>query len=200
MLETRETFQGSLEDATRKEMANLPNLLTILRVTVIPVLFLLLLEPGRTLSLVIAALFIVAAVTDLLDGYLARKYRIVTRVGKILDPIADKLVVSAAMILMIPMGRIQAWIVALIILRDIAIDGMRHIATAGGFIIAASKMGKQKTLSQVIAVSALLIHYPLFGLDAQRIGTIVLYVALLLTIVSGLDYGYKFYKWAVSRS
>ncbi len=196
----KETVQAPMESTGRKDIVNLPNLLTMLRIAVIPVLFLLLLDPGRLLSLVIAVLFIAAAVTDLLDGYLARKYQIVTKVGKILDPIADKLVVSTAMILMIPMGRIPAWIVAFIILRDIAIDGIRNIATAGGYIIAASKMGKQKTLSQVIAVSALLIHYPLFGINAHQVGIAVLYVALALTIASGLDYGFKFYKWAFSRS
>lgn len=181
-------------------MLNLPNLITMLRITVIPVLFLLLLDPGRVLSLVIAIFFIIAAITDLLDGYIARKYDIVTKAGKILDPIADKLIVSTAMILMIPLGRIPAWIVALIVMRDFAVDGIRHISTAGGgAIIAASKIGKQKTLAQVIAISALLIHYPIFGADAHRVGIVVLYVALTLTIWSGLDYVLKFSKWALKR-
>lgn len=184
----------------RREMLNLPNLITMLRVAVIPVLFLLLLDPGRVMSLVIAGFFIAAAITDLLDGYIARKYDIVTKAGKILDPIADKLIVSTAMILMIPLGRIPAWIVALIVMRDFAVDGIRHMSTAGGgHIIAASNIGKQKTLSQVIAISALLIHYPIFGADAHKVGIAVLYLALALTIWSGLDYVLKFSKWALKR-
>lgn len=198
MLDVKGTFEKTDMEDERKKFINLPNTLTLLRISVLPVLFLLLLNPGRWWSLVIAIAFIIASVTDLLDGYIARKYQIVTKIGKILDPIADKLVVSAAMILMIPIGRIPAWIVAIIILRDIAIDGIRHMATAGGFIISASRLGKQKTLAQVIATSALLIHYPLFGLDAHQIGIAVLYIALFLTIWSGLDYLIKFYRWVSS--
>ncbi|HOO90862.1 MAG TPA: CDP-alcohol phosphatidyltransferase family protein, partial [Syntrophales bacterium] len=107
----------------RNEIFNLPNTITLLRLAVIPVLFLLLLSPGPILSLVIAILFIIAAITDLLDGYIARKYNIVTTMGKFLDPVADKLVVTTAMIMLIPIGRIPAWIVALIIMRDLLVDG-----------------------------------------------------------------------------
>ncbi len=200
MLEgTKETILNPELNDQRNEMINLPNLITLLRITVIPFLFLLLLEPGRILSLVIAVFFIIAAITDLLDGYIARKYQIVTKAGKILDPVADKLIVSTAMILMIPLGRIPAWIVALIILRDFAMDGIRHISTAGGAIISASKLGKQKTLAQVMAITALLVHYPLFGIDTHQVGTVILYVALALTILSGFDYGLKFYRWALTR-
>ena len=182
----------------RKDLINLPNLITMLRIFVIPVLFLLLLDPGKILSLVIAGLFILAAITDLIDGYLARKYNLVTKAGKILDPIADKLIVSTAMILMIPLGRIPAWIVAIVILRDIAIDGIRHVSIVGGTVIQASGLGKKKTLSQVIAISALLIHYPLFGLNAHLIGICTLYLALILTLWSGMDYAIKFYRAFIS--
>lgn len=201
MLESMEEISDKVAiNERRREMLNLPNLITMLRVAVIPVLFLLLLDPGRVMSLVIAGFFIAAAITDLLDGYIARKYDIVTKAGKILDPIADKLIVSTAMILMIPLGRIPAWIVALIVMRDFAVDGIRHMSTAGGgHIIAASNIGKQKTLSQVIAISALLIHYPIFGADAHKVGIAVLYLALALTIWSGLDYVLKFSKWALKR-
>lgn len=196
----KEISENAPVNGRRREMVNLPNLITMLRVTVIPVLFLLLLDPGRVLSLVIAVVFIIAAITDLLDGYIARKYDIVTKAGKILDPIADKLIVSTAMILMIPLGRIPAWVVALIVMRDFAVDGIRHMSTAGGgAIIAASKIGKQKTLSQVIAISALLIHYPIFGADAHQVGIVVLYIALALTIWSGLDYVLKFSRWVLKR-
>ena len=180
----------SIEDGS--DIVNLPNLITMLRVLVIPIFFLLLLEPGPVLSLVIAALFVLAAVTDLIDGYLARKYQIVTQVGKIIDPIADKLIVSTAMILMIPLGRAPAWVVAVVIMRDIIIDGVRNVSTAGGVVISASAIGKKKTLAQVIAITALLIHYPFFGLDAHLIGLYVLYIALILTVWSGVDYTVHF--------
>ena len=185
--------------AEKKEIFNLPNTITLLRISVIPVLFLLLLSPGRILSLFIATMFILAALTDLLDGYIARKYRIVTSIGKFLDPVADKIIVNTAMILMIPTGHIPAWIVALIIIRDVAVDGIRNIASSDGIIIAASKLGKQKTLSQIIAVSALIIHYPLFGIDAHLVGIIILYFALLLTIWSGVDYFLKFYRETIVK-
>ncbi|MBN2397721.1 MAG: CDP-diacylglycerol--glycerol-3-phosphate 3-phosphatidyltransferase, partial [Deltaproteobacteria bacterium] len=152
----------------RNEIFNLPNSITLIRLAVIPVLFLLLLSPGKILSMVIAVLFIMASITDLLDGYVARKYNIVTTMGKFLDPVADKLVVTTAMIMMIPIGRIPAWIVVIIIMRDLLVDGLRSIASADGIVIDASRLGKQKTLCQVIAVSALLIHYDtVFGIDAH---------------------------------
>jgi CDP-diacylglycerol--glycerol-3-phosphate 3-phosphatidyltransferase len=180
----------------KKEVFNLPNSITLIRIGVIPVLFLLLLNPGKMLSLIIAIVFIIAAVTDLLDGYIARKYDIVTKIGKYLDPLADKLIVNTAMIMMIPIGRIPAWIVAVIIMRDFAVDGLRGIAS-DDFVIYASKLGKQKTLCQIFAVSALLIHYPLFGADAHAVGMAVLYLALVLTLWSGVDYFMRFYRVAI---
>ncbi|MCX5845314.1 MAG: CDP-diacylglycerol--glycerol-3-phosphate 3-phosphatidyltransferase [Deltaproteobacteria bacterium] len=173
---------------------NVPNTITMLRVTIIPVLFFLLLSPGQTESLVIATFFVLAALTDLLDGYLARKYEIVTVMGKYLDPIADKLIINTAMILMIPIGRISAWIVAVIIIRDFVVDGIRTIASSEGIVIQASKLGKQKTMCQIFALSALMIHYPFLGADAHAIGTVILYLALVLSVYSGFDYFMKFYR------
>jgi CDP-diacylglycerol---glycerol-3-phosphate 3-phosphatidyltransferase len=191
---------GRLPDLTEKgARLNFPNIITVLRVTVIPVLFFLLLSPGRDGSLIIAGLFILAALTDLLDGYLARKYEIVTVMGKFLDPIADKLIVNTAMILMIPIGRISAWIVAIIIIRDFVVDGVRAIAQSEGFVIQASRLGKRKTLCQIFAVSALMIHYPFLGADAHAVGTVILYIALVLSVTSGIDYLIKFYENIMSR-
>jgi len=136
----------------------------------------------------------------MLDGYVARRYNIVTTMGKFLDPIADKLVINTAMILMIPIGRIPAWVVAIIIIRDFAVDGIRNIASSGGHIIQASWLGKQKTLCQVFAVSALMIHYPFLGADAHVVGTTILFLALILSIYSGLDYLVKFYRHIVTES
>lgn len=185
--------------ASRREIINLPNTITMLRIGIIPVLFFLLTAPGPEVSMILAVLFILASLTDLLDGYIARKYRIVTTMGKFLDPIADKLVVNTAMLLMIPIGRIPAWIVAITIIRDIAVDGMRSIASAEGIVIDASRLGKQKTLCQVFAVSALMIHYPIFGIDAHVVGMVILYVALVLTVLSGSEYFLKFYRGAIRK-
>ncbi|MEN6331268.1 MAG: CDP-diacylglycerol--glycerol-3-phosphate 3-phosphatidyltransferase [Smithella sp.] len=175
---------------------NLPNTISLIRLSVVPFLFILLWSPGEFWSLVLAILFVAASITDLLDGYIARKYKLVTTMGKFLDPIADKLMINTAMILMIPIGRIPAWIVALTIIRDFVVDGVRSIASSEGLFIQASRLGKQKTLAQIIALTALLIHYPIFGFDAHRVGIIVLYVAFVLTIYSGTNYFIQFYKRA----
>ena len=177
-----------------RRIINLPNTITIVRLCIIPILFCLMLSPDQTWSLVIALLFIAAALTDLLDGYVARRYGIVTTMGKFLDPIADKLVINTAMVVMIPTGRIAAWIVAIIIIRDFFVDGVRSIAQSEGVIIQASYLGKQKTLCQVFAVSALMIHYPFMGADAHTVGTVLIFLALILSVCSGLDYFLNFLK------
>jgi CDP-diacylglycerol--glycerol-3-phosphate 3-phosphatidyltransferase len=182
-----------IRDENRR-IINLPNAITVLRIGILPVLFLVLLEPGEALSLAIAILFILAALTDLLDGYVARRYNIVTRMGKLLDPIADKIIMSAAMILLIPIGRIPAWVVALMVMRDFAVDGLRSMAAAEGHVIDASDLGKYKTFCQIIAVSALIIHYPIYGIDPSTIGRAFIYVALVLSMWSGFDYLVRFYK------
>ncbi|MHB8769734.1 MAG: CDP-diacylglycerol--glycerol-3-phosphate 3-phosphatidyltransferase [Syntrophales bacterium] len=181
----------------KRAIYNLPNTISLLRIGVIPVLFLLLLSPGPLMSLLIAVLFIISALTDLLDGYIARRYGIVTTMGKFLDPIADKLIVNTAMIMLIPIGRIPAWIVAIIVIRDFAVDGIRTIASSEGMIIQASALGKRKTLCQIFAVSALMIHYPFIGADAHSVGIAILYIALVLTVVSGADYLLKFYRASI---
>jgi CDP-diacylglycerol---glycerol-3-phosphate 3-phosphatidyltransferase len=180
--------------AENRRIINLPNAITLLRIGILPVLFLILLEPGEAMSLAISILFILAALTDLLDGYVARRYNIVTRIGKLLDPIADKIIMSAALVLLIPVGRAPAWVVALMIMRDFAVDGLRSMAAAEGHVIEASQLGKYKTFCQIVAVSALIIHYPIYGIDPGSIGTMFLYVALALSLWSGFDYLVKFYR------
>jgi CDP-diacylglycerol---glycerol-3-phosphate 3-phosphatidyltransferase len=180
----------------KRVIFNLPNTITLMRIGAVPFLFLLLASPGEFWSLILAIIFVAAAITDLVDGYIARKYQLVTTMGKFLDPIADKLIVNTAMILMIPLGRIPAWIVAITIMRDLVVDGVRSIASSEGLFIQASRLGKQKTLAQIIAVTALLIHYPIFGIDAHFVGTIILYIAFVLTISSGTNYFIKFYHRA----
>lgn len=195
----KRSFDGMPIPENKKAIFNLPNMITMLRIGVIPVLFGLLLSPGPVMSLVITSLFILAALTDLLDGYIARRFQIVTTMGKFLDPIADKMIVNTAMILMIPIGRIPAWIVAIIIIRDFAVDGIRNVAFSEGMVIQASPLGKRKTLCQIFAVSALMIHYPFIGADAHAVGMVILFIALILTVISGIDYFLKFYRTVIQE-
>ncbi|HXI09156.1 MAG TPA: CDP-diacylglycerol--glycerol-3-phosphate 3-phosphatidyltransferase [Thermodesulfobacteriota bacterium] len=176
------------------DQLNLPNILSIVRIAAAPVLVALLLSPGRALSLVSAALFSLVCVTDWLDGYLARKRGTVTALGKFLDPLADKILVTTAFIMLIPLGRVPAWVVALMISREIAVTGLRAIATNSGVVIAASRLGKLKTVSQIVSLVPLIIHYPVFGIDFHLIGTVLLYVAFVLTMWSGIDYFLAFFR------
>lgn len=189
-----EPFKQALIMISRNETFNLPNTITLLRIGVVPFLFILLKNPGEFWSLILAILFVIASVTDFFDGYIARKYQMITTMGKFLDPIADKIIVNSAMILLIPIGRIPAWIVAITIIRDLIVDVIRSIASSEGIYIQASIWGKQKTFTQIVAVTALIINYKLFGIDAHAFGMVALYIALFLTIYSGIDYFAKLYK------
>jgi CDP-diacylglycerol--glycerol-3-phosphate 3-phosphatidyltransferase len=184
---------------SKHETFNLPNTITLLRIGIVPFLFILLLEPGEFWSLILAILFVIASITDVFDGYFARKYNLITTMGKFLDPIADKLIINTAMILMIPIGRIPAWIVAITIIRDLIVDVIRSIASSEGYYIQASSLGKQKTLAQNIAVTALMINFSIFGVNAHNVGMVILYIALFLTIYSGFDYFIKFYKTTLQK-
>jgi CDP-diacylglycerol--glycerol-3-phosphate 3-phosphatidyltransferase len=182
-----------------RQVFNLPNTITMVRMLVVPALFFLLLPPGELGSLIIAFFFIVAALTDFLDGYIARRYEIVTTMGKYLDPLADKLIINTAMIMMIPIGRVPAWIVALFVIRDLVVDGIRTISSAEGIVIEASRLGKQKTIAQGFAVAALIIHYPFLGADAHVVGMVMLYISLFLSIYSGTGYFHRFYREVIMK-
>jgi CDP-diacylglycerol--glycerol-3-phosphate 3-phosphatidyltransferase len=175
----------------REEFWNLPNTITSLRAAVVPVLLLLPLVGGETGSAVMAWIFIVAAVSDVFDGWLARRGQMVTHIGKLLDPLADKLLVSTALIVLLSMGRIPlwaTWMVVVIIGRELAVTGLRGIASAGGQVMAASGMGKIKAVAQNTAIGALLFHYQTLGLDAHNVGMVFLFIATGLTIASGYNY------------
>lgn len=167
---------------------NLPNKLTIFRVILIPffVIFLLLDASNQTYRYIADAIFIIASLTDMLDGKIARKYNLVTNFGKFMDPLADKLLVSAAMICLIATGQLAAWIVIIIISREFIISGFRLVASDNGIVIAASYWGKFKTVFQMLMIIVLIanINLPFFAV----LGTILTYVALILTIVSLIDY------------
>lgn len=147
--------------------------------------------------LVAAIIFLVASATDWLDGYYARKYNLITNMGKFLDPLADKLLVSAAFILLVELDLIAAWIVIVIVSREFAVTGFRLVAAGEGVVLAASSMGKLKTASQLIAIALLLLHNFPFAYMNIAVDTIVVYIALILTVWSGVDYFIK--NWHVVR-
>ena len=173
---------------------NLPNKLTIFRVILIVPFVLLLLGGSGDWSwfsvpyadYIAVAIFIIASLTDLLDGKIARKYNLVTNFGKFMDPLADKLLVSSAMICLVEMGRLPAWIVIIIISREFIISGFRLIASDNGIVIAASYWGKFKTTFQMLMVIVLILNIQ--DTFFQVLGVILTYVALILTIVSLIDY------------
>ncbi|KXT84926.1 CDP-diacylglycerol--glycerol-3-phosphate 3-phosphatidyltransferase [Streptococcus panodentis] len=162
---------------------NIPNALTLVRIALIPV-FILVLTLGHSLTahLIAALIFAFASVTDYLDGYLARKWQVVTNFGKFADPMADKLLVMSAFIMLIELKMAPAWIVAVIICRELAVTGLRLLLVeTGGTVLAAAMPGKIKTFTQMFAIIFLLLHWTLLG-------QILLYTALIFTIYSGYDY------------
>ncbi|WP_047152567.1 CDP-diacylglycerol--glycerol-3-phosphate 3-phosphatidyltransferase [Aneurinibacillus tyrosinisolvens] len=183
---------------------NLANRITLVRIFLVPVVMIFLLvrfdDLGAikvggvhiTYSEFIAALiFIVAAVTDGLDGYIARSRKMVTNLGKFLDPLADKLLISAVLISLVEMQRLDAWVAVVIISREFAVTGLRLVAAAEGQVIAASRMGKWKTVFQIIAVASLILqNFPFqsFGIPFAKI---MVWIAVIMTIVSGVEYFVK---------
>lgn len=184
-------------DFSRQHLTNLPNLLTFLRIATIPVIMVLLSPPAVSQSMNLAfCLFLIASITDYLDGILARRRNLVTSFGKLLDPLADKLLTSAVMIMLIPLGKIQAWLVFLIIGRDITITGLRSVAATQGLIINASRMGKNKMLSQTIGLTFLLLSIPAIQNALDTIGMTFLWVSVVLSYWSARDYLVHFFRQA----
>lgn len=188
---------------------NIPNRITISRIFLIPIFIILLTVPFNfgTINLgeasvpiahlIGAIIFIIAAATDWVDGYYARKYNLVTNFGKFLDPLADKLLVSAALILLIELGFAPAWVVIVIISREFAVTGLRLVAAGSGIVLAAGNMGKLKTVTQLVAIIALLLYNFPFSYINFPFGTIMLYIALFFTVLSGIDYFAK--NWSVMK-
>ena len=147
---------------------NLPNILTLARIAAVPVVLVLLLSDSRSSGVWAAAIFGIAAATDFIDGWLARKWGVVTILGKFLDPLADKLIVMVALIMLIPLDRVPAWAVFLILAREMVVTGLRSIASSEGIVIDASDLGKYKTIYQMVAIPGLMLHYDFnwfFGLE-----------------------------------
>jgi len=181
---------------------NIPNQITVSRVIMIPIFVVFMLVDfgwgnvailGATIPvehLIGAIIFIVASITDFIDGYYARKYNLVTNMGKFLDPLADKLLVSAALIILVELGFAPAWVVVVIISREFAVTGLRLILAEGGEVAAAKQLGKIKMWTQIIAISALLLHNIFFEMFSIPFASIMLYVAMFFTVWSGWDYFY----------
>ncbi len=177
-----------------RELTNLPNLVTMGRVLFVPAVLYYMDNYSPVRCLIAALLYLVASVGDGVDGYLARSRGQVSVLGKFLDPVADKLMVTAVLVFMVALGRVPAWLVVVLTARDLAITGLRSIASNEGIVIAASRGGKIKTALQLVALTMLLLHfrYPLLGLgisiDYNAAGLVVLYISLGVSLVSGVDY------------
>ncbi len=180
-----------------RDLGNLPNLLTLARIAIIP-LVIVLLDRGTPRDCIWAAVvYSLAAITDLVDGYLARRMNVVSVVGKFLDPLADKLLVMATLVWMVPLGRISTWIVVLLLAREISVTALRSIASSEGIIIAAGGDGKTKTAFQMVGILCLILGYPyhltlgpwdLGAVDLVHVGRWLVYISLAYSLLSAVEY------------
>ncbi|BDG02438.1 CDP-diacylglycerol--glycerol-3-phosphate 3-phosphatidyltransferase [Anaeromyxobacter oryzae] len=180
----------------RHEALNLPNAITLTRIALIPVFLWFTYYESRVDSFIAAVVYAFTGATDFLDGWVARRKNLVTVIGKFLDPLADKLIVMAALVMLVHLGRVAAWVVIVVMAREFIVTGLRTIAMSEGIVIAAGQEGKHKTAFQVSAITFLLLHYtyPIdallfsFELDANRVGTWLLYVSLVFSVWSAVSY------------
>ena len=180
-----------------QEFWNLPNMLTLGRIVLIPIFVWLTYDDTPLYSFLAAVVFTVASITDVIDGYLARRWNLVTVVGKFMDPLADKLIVMASLVWMIPMGRIPAWVVVVLLAREISVTGLRSVAASEGVVISAGQEGKTKTALQMIGIIALVLGYPyhlsyvgidLGVVDLVKVGRMLVYLSLVFSIASAAQY------------
>lgn len=170
---------------------NLPNKITLTRMAMIPVFVVVLFSDFKYARLIGTIIFALAAATDGIDGHIARKTNQITTFGKFMDPLADKILVSTAFISLVELGNVSSWIVSLILAREFAITGFRTIAVSNGKTIAASPLGKIKTITQMVSIILLLLNNPFFKNYNIPMDQIILYIALFFTLLSGFDYIYK---------
>lgn len=185
-----------MRSAVQESNINLPNVLTLTRILLIPVFVLLFVVPTPDRSLAAAVVFVIAAMTDLLDGYLARRRGQVTKLGRLLDPIADKLLVLSALIVLVQVDRVGALVAILIIAREVAVTGIRAIAATEGMIISAEVTGKYKMALQVIAIVLLILEGTVlseFG-NVHLAGIVTLYLSVVLGYISGAQYVFSFWR------
>jgi CDP-diacylglycerol--glycerol-3-phosphate 3-phosphatidyltransferase len=180
----------------KKELWSAPNIITLVRIGAIPVFLVFTYYESRLNSFIAALVYSVTAATDFLDGWVARRKNLVTVIGKFLDPLADKLIAMSALVMLVHLGRVAAWVVVLIMAREFAVTGLRSMAMSEGIVIAAGREGKYKTALQLVAIVFLLLHYTypidfLFTtalVDANRIGTALLYISLFFSLWSAWVY------------
>ena len=181
---------------------HLPNFLTLGRLILVPPVIILLLFPGRLASALAAGVFLIASLTDFFDGVIARRLHVESSFGRFLDPIADKVLVTSALIMLIALDRVQEWIVMLIVTREVAVSALRGLTKSWDTTLQPSSIGKLNTVFQFTAIVPLIIHYKytfLITVDFHVLGTVLIYVALILTLWSGVDYFVRFYREYQSR-
>lgn len=189
---------------TTDQLLGIANYLTYARIALVPIVVALLMgiRPDRFdraslnvfLSWTAMSFFVVAQVSDVVDGYYARKYGVGSSFGKFIDPLADKLLSTAGLVMLVELGRVSGWIAILLIARELTITGLRGIAASEGLEMAASDWGKKKTILLSVALGALMVHYPFWGIDPQRLGTIALWVTLAVSMGSGVHYVWTFFR------
>jgi len=190
----------------RRELTNLPNLVTMGRVVLIPFVLMFIDNFNPLRTFIASLLYLLAAAGDFLDGYLARSRGEVSTLGKFLDPLADKLLVNAVLVYMVALGRVEPWVVVVLIARDLAVNGLRSLAAAQGLVISASEGGKIKTALQLVSIMMLLIHfsYPLLvvgiDFDYHVAGRWLLYVSVVMSLYSGAQYMAHFLSAALKQS
>jgi CDP-diacylglycerol---glycerol-3-phosphate 3-phosphatidyltransferase len=184
----------------RGRSVNLPIGLTITRIVAVPLLILFLISSSRVHALIAAAIFTAAAFTDWLDGVVARRRNQVTTLGTLLDPIADKLLVAAALVSLLAIDKVEAWIVVVIIGRELAVTGLRAVSAGHGVIVPASRLAKWKTVSQYVAVTMLILEKGIVAPGFHAVATAVLWAAVALTVISAVDYFYRFFRKADYRA
>lgn len=169
-------------------MITLATKITLLRILLVPVVVVLLYFEGPVTCVLATLAFILAALTDWFDGYVARHMHMVTNMGKFLDPLADKVLICGVLITFVMYGWAPAWVVIIIVCRELIITGLRTIAIDEGIVMAADKFGKMKTVLQIIAIIPLMLHYPVFGINVVPIGTVFLYLSMFMAIFSCYNY------------
>jgi CDP-diacylglycerol--glycerol-3-phosphate 3-phosphatidyltransferase len=179
---------------------NLPIGLTVTRIVAVPLLIVFLISSSRVHAAIAAGIFILAAITDWADGMLARRRNQVTTLGTLLDPIADKLLVAAALVSLLAIDKIEAWIVVVIVGRELAVTGLRAVAASVGVIVPASRLAKWKTVSQYVAITMLIVEKGFDPPGFHIAAAVVLWVALGLTVISAVDYFYRFFRKADYRA
>lgn len=176
---------------------HLPNFLTLGRLALAPPIVILLFFPGKLSSAVAALIFLIASLTDFFDGFVARRFKSESSFGRFLDPIADKVLVTSSLIMLIALGRVPAWIVMLIISREVAVSALRATTKTWDTTLSPSPIGKLKAVFQFAAIVPLILHYEytfIFTINFHIVGMVLLYIALVLTVWSGLDYFVRFYR------